>query len=466
MTLEQIRSVYFLGAGGIGMSALVRYYLHKKKNVAGYDRTETFLTKQLNAEGADIHYEDSVKNIPEYCLNKDTTLVIVTPAVPEDHSERMFFRENGFTMIKRAQALGEISNESKSLCIAGTHGKTTTSSMTAHLFKQSPLDCNAFLGGILKNYGTNLLLSDKSEYTVVEADEYDRSFHRLKPYMAVITSVDPDHLDIYKTPEAYNESFRKFTSLIRPGGSLIVKKELNFIPRVQDDVKIYTYSSGSEGDFHTENIRIGNGEIIFDFVTPQNTIKDISLGVPVRINIENGVAAMALAWLNGISGDEIRKAMASFQGAERRFDFHLKTDKTVLIDDYAHHPDELKASITSVRELYPGRKISVIFQPHLYSRTRDFAGEFAESLSSADEVILTDIYPARELPIEGVTSQIIFDRLNVPEKYLLTKQEIIPFAEKHDFDVLLMAGAGDIENVVQPMKKLLIAKLKNQNINE
>lgn len=462
MTLEQIQSVYFLGAGGIGMSALVRYFLHKNKKVAGYDRTETYLTKQLNSEGAEIRYEDSVKDIPSYCLNKETTLVILTPAVPEDHSELMFFRENGFTIVKRAQALGEIANESKSLCIAGTHGKTTTSSMTAHLFKQSSLDCNAFLGGILKNYDTNLLLSHDSEFTIVEADEYDRSFHWLKPYMAVITSVDPDHLDIYKTPEAYYESFQKFTSLIRPGGSLIVKAGLNFTPCVGENVRVYTYSSDNGGDFHAQNIRIGNGEIVFDLVTPEETIRDIQLGVPVKINVENGVAAMALAWLNGITSEEIRKAMASFQGPKRRFDFYLKTDNIVLIDDYAHHPDELKASITSVRELYPDRKISVIFQPHLYSRTNDFSTEFAESLSLADEVILTEIYPARELPIEGVTSKIIFDHITAPEKYLLTKKELLSFASDHDFDVLLMAGAGDIENCVRPMKELLLDKIKTE----
>ncbi len=455
MNFNQIQVVYFLGAGGIGMSALVRYYLHAKKKVAGYDRTETILTQQLNEEGAEIHYKDSVAEIPDYCLNKDTTLVILTPAVPENHSESLFFKEKGFKIIKRAQALGEITHESKSLCIAGTHGKTTTSSMTAHLFRQSHIDCNAFLGGILKNYDSNLLLSDKSDFTIVEADEYDRSFHWLNPYMAVITSADPDHLDIYGTPEAYYESFEKFTSLIRPNGCLIIKKGLNIHPKLAKDVKIYTYSGNSEGDFHADNIRIGNGEIVFDFITPTTKITDIQLGVPVKINIENGVAAMALAWLNGVTENEIRKAMASFKGPKRRFDFHIKTDKIVLIDDYAHHPDELKASITSVRELYPNHKISAIFQPHLYSRTRDFAPEFADSLSFLDELILLDIYPARELPIEGITSKIILDKVTSPEKTLLSKDELIPFVKEHDFDVLLIIGAGDVENYVLPIKEIL-----------
>ena len=459
MTSEQIQSVYFLGAGGIGMSALVRYYLHNKKKVAGYDRTETALTQQLNAEGAEIHYDDSIENIPEYCRNSQTTLVVVTPAVPKEHSELCFFRENGFKIIKRAQVLGEIANESKCICIAGTHGKTTTSSMTAHLFKQSSLDCNAFLGGILKNYGSNLLLSDTGEFTIVEADEYDRSFHWLKPFTAVITSCDPDHLDIYQTPEAYYESFEKFTSLIRPNGYLIIKKGLKIKPQVGNDVKVYTYSSeDSESDFRAENIRVGNGEIIFDFVTPKEKLTDIQLGGPVRINIENGIAAMAAAWLCGITENEIRKAMAAFQGVERRFDFKIKTDKITLIDDYAHHPDELKASISSVKELYPNRKITGVFQPHLYSRTQDFAPEFAESLSLLDEVILLDIYPARELPIEGVSSEIIFDKITIPEKILLSKNELLTFINKHSFDVLLMMGAGDIDKLVQPVKEIMESK--------
>ena len=459
MTSEQIQSVYFLGAGGIGMSALVRYYLHKKKKVAGYDRTETALTRQLRGEGADIHYDDSIENIPNYCLNNQTTLVVLTPAVPENHSELCFFRKNGFVIIKRAQILSEIANESKCICIAGTHGKTTTSSMTAHLFKQSTLDCNAFLGGILKNYDSNLLLSENGEFTVVEADEYDRSFHWLKPYMAIITSCDPDHLDIYQTPEAYYESFEKFTSLIRPNGSLIMKKGLKITPQVGNDVKIYTYSTeNTESDFYAENIRIENGEIIFNFVTPNEKLADIQLGVPIRINIENSIAAMASAWLNGITEDEIRKAVASFQGVERRFDFKLKTDKIVLIDDYAHHPDELRACISSVKELYPNRKITGIFQPHLYSRTRDFAPEFAESLSLLDEVVLTDIYPARELPIPGVGSEIIFDKITTSEKFILSKNELLSFVAKHSFDVLLIMGAGDIDKFVQPVKEILESK--------
>ncbi|MDR2475103.1 MAG: UDP-N-acetylmuramate--L-alanine ligase, partial [Bacteroidales bacterium] len=428
MDFKEIESVYFLGIGGIGMSALVRYFLFLGKKVAGYDRTETELTQQLSNEGAHIHYADDVEAIPCFCKNPANVLVVVTPAVPEDLSEYRFFQQQHFHMMKRAQALGEITRVHKSLCIAGTHGKTTTASMTAHLFKQSATDCNAFLGGILKNYDTNLLLSNRSDFTIVEADEYDRSFHSLLPYMAVITSADPDHLDIYKTEAAYYESFAHFTSLIKQDGALVMKKSIPVAPRVSPDIPIYMYSE-KEGDFHAENICIGNGEIVFDFVTPGGKIEHIQLGVPVRINIENAVAAMALGWLNGIPADDMRCAMATFQGAKRRFDLRLRTEKLVLIDDYAHHPDELRASILSVRELYAGRKLTGIFQPHLYSRTRDFVGEFAASLSLLDELVLLDIYPARETPIPGVTSEIIFDKVTIQEKTLLKKEELLQYIE-------------------------------------
>ncbi|MCD7971313.1 MAG: UDP-N-acetylmuramate--L-alanine ligase [Candidatus Azobacteroides sp.] len=460
MNLINIHSIYFLGAGGIGMSALVRYFLYHGKKVAGYDRTETFLTKQLNKEGARIHYEDNVEMIPSWCLNKEETLVIWTPAVPETHGELLFFKEKGFTILKRAQVLGEITRSTKGLCIAGTHGKTTTSSMTAHLFYQSHIGCNAFLGGILKNYDTNLLLSETSPFTIIEADEYDRSFHWLNPYMAVITSADPDHLDIYGTAEAYYKSFEKFTSLIREDGCLIMKKGLNIIPEVKEGVKIYTYSSNEKADFFADNIRIGNGEIFFDFIYPSGKVADIQLGVPVKINIENAVAALALGWLNGVSPEEMKKGMASFQGAKRRFDFQLKTKEVVLIDDYAHHPDELKAGIGSVKELYPDKKVTGIFQPHLYSRTRDFAPEFAESLSLLDELILLEIYPARELPIPGVTEKIIFDDVHIPEKRVLTKDQLLPYMGSRDFEVVLMIGAGDIEQWVEPVKEVLLEKNK------
>ena len=455
--MNNIKAVYFIGIGGIGMSNLARYFMSKGKKVAGYDRTETPLTKELVKEGAEIHYSDSVSLIPEYCKEKDTTLVVYTPAVPSENEEVIYFHEQNFTIQKRAQVLGTITKSSKALCCAGTHGKTTTSSMLAHILKQSHLDCNAFLGGILKNYSSNLMLSDKSELTVIEADEYDRSFHWLHPYMALITSVDPDHLDIYGTEEEYLKSFEKFTTLIQQGGALVMKHNIKLSPKVGEGVKVYTYSE-DKGDFHAKNIKIGNGEICFDFVTPKEVIDNIQLGVPVRINIENSIGAMALAWLNGATPDELRHAMLTFQGAKRRFDFILKTDKIVMIDDYAHHPQELAASITSVKELYPDRKVTGVFQPHLYSRTKDFADEFARSLSLLDELILLDIYPAREKPIEGVTSKIIFDKVTCP-KTLCNKQELLPLLEnKNDIEVLLTVGAGDIDQLLEAIKEVLKEK--------
>lgn len=455
--MNNIKAVYFIGIGGIGMSNLARYFMSKGKKVAGYDRTETPLTKELVKEGAEIHYSDSVSLIPEYCKEKDTTLVVYTPAVPLENEEVIYFHQQDFTIQKRAQVLGTITKSSKALCCAGTHGKTTTSSMLAHILKQSHLDCNAFLGGILKNYSSNLMLSDKSEFTVIEADEYDRSFHWLHPYMALITSVDPDHLDIYGTEEEYLKSFEKFTTLIQQGGALVMKHNIKLSPKVGEEVKVYTYSE-DKGDFHVKNIKIGNGEIRFDFVTPKEVIDNIQLGVPVRINIENSIGAMALAWLNGATPDELRHAMLTFQGAKRRFDFILKTDKIVMIDDYAHHPQELAASITSVKELYHDRKVTGVFQPHLYSRTKDFADEFAKSLSLLDELILLDIYPAREKPIEGVTSKIIFDKVTCP-KTLCNKQELLPLLEnKNDIEVLLTVGAGDIDQLLEAIKEVLKEK--------
>ncbi len=457
MNIETIKSVYFVGAGGIGMSALVRYFLSKGKNVAGYDKTPSDLTETLIKEGADIHYDDNICLIPDYCKDKESTLVVFTPAIPNTHSELSYFRNNGFEIMKRAQVLGIITKSSRGLCVAGTHGKTTTSSMLAHLLKQSHVDCNAFLGGILKNYNSNLMLSDKSDLTVVEADEYDRSFHWLSPYMAVITAVDPDHLDIYGTEDAYRESFEHFTSLIRPGGVLLLKKGVNIKPRLNENVRMYTYSASDGGDFHAKNIRIENGEIIFDFYGPEVEIKDVSLGVPVKINIENGVAAMALAFLNGVTEEEIRKGMASFEGPARRFDFHLKKDNIVLLDDYAHHPAELKASIISVKELYAGKRITGIFQPHLYSRTRDFASDFASSLSLLDELVLLDIYPAREEPIPGVTSEIIFKDVTISDKHLIKKEELLDYIKSNlsTFEVVVMLGAGNIDRLIEPVKQIL-----------
>ena len=457
MNIETIKSVYFVGAGGIGMSALVRYFLSKGKNVAGYDKTPSDLTETLIKEGADIHYDDNICLIPDYCKDKESTLVVFTPAIPNTHSELSYFRNNGFEIMKRAQVLGIITKSSRGLCVAGTHGKTTTSSMLAHLLKQSHVDCNAFLGGILKNYNSNLMLSDKSDLTVVEADEYDRSFHWLSPYMAVITAVDPDHLDIYGTEDAYRESFEHFTSLIRPGGVLLLKKGVNIKPRLNENVRMYTYSASDGGDFHAKNIRIENGEIIFDFYGPEVEIKDVSLGVPVKINIENGVAAMALAFLNGVTEEEIRKGMASFEGPARRFDFHLKKDNIVLLDDYAHHPAELKASIISVKELYAGKRITGIFQPHLYSRTRDFASALASSLSLLDKLVLLHIYPAREEPIPGVTSEIIFKDVTISDKHLIKKEELLDYIKSNlsTFEVVVMLGAGNIDRLIEPVKQIL-----------
>lgn len=437
------------------MSALVRYFLSKGKKVGGYDRTPSELTLKLTEEGADIHYEESVEMIPTDFLDAGSTLIVYTPAIPDQHAELQYFRQYGFTIYKRAQVLGMLTRSSKGLCVAGTHGKTTTSTMTAHLLNQSHVGCDAFLGGIPKNYGTNLLLSDSSDYVVIEADEYDRSFHQLTPYATVITSTDADHLDIYGTEEAYLESFNHYTSLIQPGGALIMHEGIRLTPRLQEGVRCYTYSAES-GDFHAENIRIGGGEIFFDYVSPLGNIRDVQLGVPIAINIENGIAAMALAQLSGVASEEIKAAMASFRGIERRFDFKLKTDRVVYLSDYAHHPEEIRQSILSMRALYADRKLTAVFQPHLYTRTRDFYREFADSLSLLDEVILTDIYPARELPIEGVSSQLIFDHLRPDmQKTLCRKEEVLDILKDKHIEVLITLGAGDIENYAPRICEIL-----------
>ena len=406
MELKDIKAVYFIGAGGIGMSAIARYFIHRGQVVAGYDKTPSDLTHQLEKEGMLIHYEEDIDEIPHACKNPKSTLVVYTPAIPATHKELEFFREGGFEIQKRAQVLGTLTRSHKGLCFAGTHGKTTTSTMCAHIMHQSHMDCNAFLGGISKNYGTNYILSDSSDYVVIEADEFDRSFHWLRPWMSVITSTDPDHLDIYGTKEAYLESFRHYTELIQPGGALIIHRDLEMKQHVQEGVKVYDYSREA-GDFHAENIVIDNGEISFDFVSPLENVKNIKLGQPVPINIENAVAAMAMAQLNGCTAEELRYGMRTYAGVDRRFDFKIKNDKHVFLSDYGHHPKEVLQSARSLKELFKGRKITVIFQPHLYTRTRDFYHEFADALSNFDEVVLTEIYPAREEPIEGVTSKLI-----------------------------------------------------------
>ena len=437
------------------MSALERYFLSRGMVVAGYDRTPSELTSHLIEEGAQIHFEENVELIPQACQDPSTTMVVYTPAIPATHKELLYFVERGFDIHKRAQVLGAITRSSRGLCVAGTHGKTTTSTMTAHLLHQSHVGCTAFLGGISQNYGTNLLLSKESDLVVIEADEFDRSFHYLSPYMAVVTATDPDHLDIYGTKEAYLESFRKFTTLIQPGGCLILHEGLEMRPDVPGGVRTYTYARES-GDFHAENIRIGGGEILFDFVSPMETVRDIRLGVPVSINIDNGIAALALAQLNGVTPEELRAGMASYRGVERRFDFKIRTPERAFLTDYAHHPAEIRQSALSIRELYKDKKITALFQPHLYTRTRDFYADFARSLSLFDEVILTEIYPARELPIEGVTSQLIYDRLAPGvEKTLCRKADVPALIRAKRPEVLVLLGAGDLDIYVPELCEIL-----------
>ena len=458
MELNKIKAVYFVGAGGIGMSAIARYFLKKGLVVAGYDKTPSDLTRQLQEEGMLIHYEENVDAIPEACKQKGDCLVIYTPAIPEEHQELQYFRKNAFEIQKRAQVLGTLTKAHKGLCVAGTHGKTTTSTMCAHIMHQSHLDCNAFLGGISKNYGTNYILSD-SDYVVIEADEFDRSFHWLRPWMSVITATDPDHLDIYGTKEAYLESFRHYSELIQPGGALIIHRGLEMKEHLQDGVRRYDYSL-SEGDFHAEHIRIENGEITFDFISPIECIKDVQLGQPIPINIENGIAAMAMAQLNGCTAEELKNGMKTYGGVDRRFDFKIKTKELVFLSDYAHHPKEIYQSAKSIRELYKDKHITAIFQPHLYTRTRDFYKDFAEALSQLDEVILTEIYPARELPIPGVTSQLIYDNLKEGvKKQMIQKADVLDFIRGHEFEVLIVLGAGDLDNQVPAITKILKERL-------
>lgn len=448
-------NIYFVGAGGIGMAALERYFLSKDCKVAGYDRTPSELTGALEKEGVEISFTDDVETIPTLFRDPQTTLVVYTPAIHDDNHILSWFRGNGFEVVKRAVVLGIITRQTKSLCFSGTHGKTTTSSMAAHIMQTNGIGCNAFLGGVLRNYGSNFLLSKTSPFSVVEADEFDRSFHQLTPYIGVVTSTDPDHLDIYGTEEEYLESFAHFTELITPGGALLMHTGLKLIPRQNPDVRVYTYSR-DEGDFHAAYIRHGHGVISFDFVYPEGTIRNISLGVPVEINIENAIAALAASWLTGeFDAAKAREAIATFQGAERRFQKVFEDGNRIVIDDYAHHPDELRASIASIKELYPERKLTVAFQPHLYSRTRDFAPGFAEALSLADDVVLIDIYPAREEPIPGVTSEIIFDKINVKEKTLIPLKDLISTIKNRNFEILLTVGAGDIGAEVPRLVKAL-----------
>ncbi|MCR4583343.1 MAG: UDP-N-acetylmuramate--L-alanine ligase [Prevotella sp.] len=459
MNFKDIKAVYFIGAGGIGMSAIARYFMSKGLVVAGYDKTPSELTRQLEKEGMLIHYKEDVDEIPHNCRKKASTLVVYTPAIPAEHKELVWFRQENFEIQKRAQVLGTLTKAHKGLCVAGTHGKTTTSTMCAHIMHQSHLDCNAFLGGISKNYGTNYILSD-SDYVVIEADEFDRSFHWLRPWMSVITSTDPDHLDIYGTKEAYLESFHHYSTLIQPGGALIIHRGLEMCDELQPGVKRYEYSL-NEGDFHAENICIENGEITFDFISPIESIKSVKLGQPIPINIENGIAAMAMAQLNGCTAEELKYGMQTYGGVDRRFDFKIKTDKLVFLSDYAHHPKEIYQSARSIRELYKDRKITAIFQPHLYTRTRDFYRDFADALSQLDQVVLTEIYPAREKPIEGVTSQLIYDNLRPGvEKEIIEKSQVVDYIKNHQFEVLIVLGAGDLDNQVPQLTKILKARIE------
>ena len=448
------KNIYFVGAGGIGMANLVRYFLSKGCRVAGYDRTSTLLTDALRAEGAGIVFDDDPALIPADMLDPEQTAVVYTPAVGDDNRILSRFRQLGFSPVKRAAVLGNITADTDGICISGSHGKTTTSSMTAWILEQTPGGCNAFLGGILRNTGSNLMISRGSRFSVIEADEYDRSFHQLHPWLAVVTSTDPDHLDIYGDEAGYLEGFAHFTSLIRPGGFLVMHTGLKLTPRTAPGVTTETYSGhrGERGDWYADNVRWGNGSLTIDIHGPQTEIPDVRLGVPVEINIDNSVAAAAAAWHAGATPDQIRKGLETFKGAERRFQIWLDgvtQSRTAVIDDYAHSPAEVKASIESVRKLYPGREIAVIFQPHLYTRTRDFAPEFADSLSAADRLIMTEIYPAREKPIPGVDSQMVLKDVKCKNKSFCERKNLLNLIKNSNFEVLMTLGAADL-NVLLP----------------
>lgn len=457
MNIEDIHNVYFIGIGGIGMSAIARYFNTLGKNVAGYDKVSRPLTDQLIKEGIDIHFDDNIDNIPYDFRDNVTTVVVYTPAIPNDNNELNFLRANGFVIKKRSEVLGMISKEKKCLAVAGTHGKTTVTTILSHLMRQSRMGCNAFLGGISKNYNTNYLVDKESKYMVVEADEFDRSFLQLSPQKAIITAVDADHLDIYSGSDDIKETFKKFVSRINSGGKLIIKNGLEFNLPERNDIDIYTYSMNEDTDFRAINIRIENGLYLFDFVGVKGKIENLVLGLPGLINVENAVAAIAMATLSGVHNDEIYNSIRKFKGIQRRFDYQIHRDDFVYIDDYAHHPEELKASINSIRELFKAKKLTGIFQPHLYTRTRDFADEFAKSLELLDEIIMLDIYPAREKPIEGVNSGIIFNKITNPNKIQCTKKELINILKTKKPEVLVTLGAGDIDELVEPIKKLYTA---------
>lgn len=446
--LKNIANVYFIGVGGIGMSGLARYFNHHGKKVAGYDLNSTSLTLQLEKEGINIHYSDDLKLVPNEFKKSESTLIIFTPAIPAHHSELNWFKNEGFHILKRAEVLGMITNQTKAIAVAGTHGKTTTSTMIAHLLTESGIGCNAFLGGIAVNYNSNVLYSD-SPYTVVEADEYDRSFLRLFPEYAVITSMDADHLEIYGNKEEMVKTYLQFATQVKT--ELVSKKELNVI---HNSTHI-EYSILGKANVYAENIRVENGAYHYSIISENGKMENVTLGLPGRHNIENSLAAVAIAQSVGIDNEKIKKSLASFRGVKRRFETIVKNDKVIFIDDYAHHPEELKACISSAKELYPAKKLTGIFQPHLFSRTKDFATEFAHSLDLLDEIILLDIYPARELPMEGVTSELLLGKMKKSNKRILSKENCLKYINENRPEVLLTMGAGDIDKMILPIADLI-----------
>lgn len=448
-TLNNIQKIYFIGIGGIGMSALARYFKAKGADVSGYDKTSTPLTRELEASGIAIHYEERVDLAP-----KDADAIVYTPAIPAQHAELVYYRENGYTVVKRSDVLQWITEGSFNICVGGTHGKTTVTSMTAHLLRHTGYGCNAFLGGIAANYNTNFWSSDKN-VVVVEADEYDRSFLKLVPDVAVVTAMDPDHLDIYGTPEEVVNAFIQFSQKVKPGGCLVTKYDLERGEELKASHH-YTYSfEDVRADVYAANRKVENGSYVFDVVNEDWTIKDVVLHMGGLHNIENCVAAITVAKYLGIADDKIKAAVADFKGVRRRFEYALKNEKHVLIDDYAHHPEELRALISGVKSIFPGDKLTLVFQPHLFSRTNDLADEFAISLDMADEVILLPIYPARELPMRGVSSELVMSKMQVAKRQVLSKEELKTWVAEHRPGLLVMAGAGDIDALVQPVKDLL-----------
>lgn len=458
MNILNYKLYYFLGIGGIGMSALARYFNHYQKIVDGYDKTASALTNELKEEHIKIHFNEDVEYVKNLFsqYRKEEILIIYTPAIPKEHAEYQYILKNGFQILKRSQVLGEITKQFKTIAIAGTHGKTTTTTLVTHLLKSAGIDCYAFLGGISQNYHTNLILGNsenKEAYVVVEADEYDRSFLTLNPFISVITSVDADHLDIYGDADAMHETYTQFASQVKDGGTLIVKKNVDNDLNIKN--KRLLYSLNLDTEYSANSIQIIDGEFCYNINSPIETINQVAIGLPGLHNVENSIAAVAVAQQLGIKGEVINKALRSFKGVKRRFDYRVKSKSVVYIDDYAHHPEELKAAITAAQQLYPHKKVTGIFQPHLYTRTRDFADEFAQSLDLLDECILLEIYPARELPIQGINSQMLLDKMKLKNKYIIKKEEVVSFLKTHPVEVVMTLGAGDIDTLVEPIEELL-----------